>query len=121
MIIKLGKYNEVRELLIENRTTGSQGHVCYQDRGWRISVARAAVNMGVEEMGVQTRDRVHTISLRVRNESRYASGHCGAIKGVLACNKIDIDWKIKKVGTLRSQVHWLRGLPMRWCKWHKVA
>ena len=52
MIIKLKKYNEIRELLIENRTTGSQGHVSYWDRGWRVSITRAAVHMGVEEMGM---------------------------------------------------------------------
>jgi len=52
MIIKLGKYNEIRELLIENRTTGSQGHVSYWDGGQRVSVTRAAVCMRVEEMGM---------------------------------------------------------------------
>jgi len=49
MIIELERYNEIRELLIENRTTGMQGHICYQDRGWRVSVTMAAVHMGVEE------------------------------------------------------------------------
>src|SRR5882724_10461633 len=29
-IIELGKYNSAEELLIETRTTGSQGHVYYQ-------------------------------------------------------------------------------------------
>ena len=38
MIIKLRKYNKVRELLIEIGTTGLQGHVCYWDRGQRVSV-----------------------------------------------------------------------------------
>src|SRR5882724_1490455 len=71
MIIKLRKYNEIRELLIENRTTGSQEHVSYWNGGWSVSVTRVAVHMGVEEMGVQTRDRVHTINLQVGNESRY--------------------------------------------------
>src|SRR5882724_11237865 len=52
MIIKLERYNEIRELLIENRTTRSQGHVCYQDGGQRVSVTMAAVHMGVEEMGM---------------------------------------------------------------------
>jgi len=52
MIIKLERYNKIRELLIENRTTGSQGHICYQDRDWRVSVTRAAVCMGVEEIGM---------------------------------------------------------------------
>jgi len=54
MIIELEKYNEIGELLIENRTTGSQGHVCYQNGGWSISVARAAVCMEVEETGMRT-------------------------------------------------------------------
>ena len=48
MIIKLERYNKISELLIENRTTGSQGHVCYQDGGQRVSVTMGAVHMGVE-------------------------------------------------------------------------
>ena len=52
MIIELEKYNKARELLIENRTTGSQGHICYWDGGWRASVTKAAVCMGVEETGM---------------------------------------------------------------------
>jgi len=54
MIIKLVRYNEIRELLIEDRTTGLHGHICYWVRGWRVSVTRAAVCMEVEEMGMQT-------------------------------------------------------------------
>ena len=54
MIIKLEKCNEIEELFIENRTAGSQGHVCYWNGGWRVSVARVAVHMGVEETGMQT-------------------------------------------------------------------
>ena len=46
MIIKLRKYNGIGKLLIENRTTGSQGHVSYQDRGQEASVTRVAVHMG---------------------------------------------------------------------------
>jgi len=57
MIIKLGIYNEIGELLIENRATGSQGHVCYWDGGQRVSVTLAAVCMGVKEMGMQTGHR----------------------------------------------------------------
>jgi len=52
MIIGLGKYNSAKELLIETRTTGSQGHVCYQDGDWRASVTRVAVHMGLEETGM---------------------------------------------------------------------
>jgi len=43
---------EIGRLLVENRATGSQGHICYQDRGWGVSVTRLAVHMGVEEMGM---------------------------------------------------------------------
>ena len=42
MIIELERYNEIRELLIEDRTTGSHGHLCYWDRGQRVSVTRDA-------------------------------------------------------------------------------
>jgi len=52
MIIKLGKYNSVEELLIETRTTGPQGHICYWNGDWRASVTRAAVRMGLEGMGM---------------------------------------------------------------------
>ena len=83
MIIELERYNEIRELLIGNRTTGSQGHVCYWDGGWRVSVTTAAVHKWIEEMGMLTRNRAHTIGLWVRNESRYAYGHCRAIREVL--------------------------------------
>jgi len=51
MIIELERYNEIREVLIENGTTGLQGHICYWDGGWRVSVTMVAVCMGVEEMG----------------------------------------------------------------------
>jgi len=39
---------------MENKTTGSQGHICYWDGGWRVSVTMVAVHMGVEEMGMRT-------------------------------------------------------------------
>ena len=54
MIIKLRKYNEIGELLIENRTTGSQAQVIYQDQVWGAPVTRAAVRMGVRETGMRT-------------------------------------------------------------------
>ena len=49
MIIELVRYNEIRGLL---GATGSWGHVCYRDRGWRVSVTTVAVHMGVKEMGM---------------------------------------------------------------------
>jgi len=48
------KYNEIGELLIENRTTGSQAQVIYRDEVREASVTRAAVRMGVRETGMQT-------------------------------------------------------------------
>ena len=45
MIIKLRKYIEVGELLIEKGITGSQAQVIYWDRDWRVSVIRVAVCM----------------------------------------------------------------------------
>ena len=63
MIIELGKYNKIRELFIEKRTTGLQGHVCYWDGGQRVSVTKVAVHMGVKEMGMGTGNRAHTIGL----------------------------------------------------------
>ena len=54
MIIELRKYNEIRELLIENRTAGSQAQVSYRDMFQEASVTRAAVHMGVKGMGMQT-------------------------------------------------------------------
>ena len=52
MIIELRKYNSAKELLIETRTTGSQAQVSYWDRVWEAPVTRAAVHMGVKEMGM---------------------------------------------------------------------
>jgi len=51
MIIKLQKYNEIGELLIETETTGSWGHICYRDRGWRVSVTTVDLHMGRKELG----------------------------------------------------------------------
>ena len=52
MIIELRKYNEIRELLIRDRTTGLQAQVSYQDMVWKGSVTRAAVHMGLKETGM---------------------------------------------------------------------
>jgi len=51
MIIELRRYNEIWELLIEIRTTGSQGHMCYLDGGWRISVTYGSCLHGGERYG----------------------------------------------------------------------
>jgi len=52
MIIELRKYNKIGGLLKGNRTTGSQAQVSYQDGVQEASVTRAAVRMGVKEMGM---------------------------------------------------------------------
>jgi len=52
MIIELGNYNGIGDLVIENRITGSQEHVCYQDGDWRVSVTRVAVRMEVKGTGM---------------------------------------------------------------------
>jgi len=57
MIIELGKYNEIGELLMGNRTTGSQAQVSYWDGFQESSVTRAAVHMGVKETRMRTRYR----------------------------------------------------------------
>src|SRR5882724_3470871 len=57
MIIELRRYNEIRELLIENRTTGSLAHVGYWDGVREAYVTRVAVHIGVKEMGMQTGHR----------------------------------------------------------------
>jgi len=50
IIIELRKYNQIRELLIENRTAGLQVQVEYWDVVREASVTRAAVHMGVKGM-----------------------------------------------------------------------
>ena len=57
MIIELEKYNSAKELHIETRATGSQGHICYWNGDWRASVTRAAVRMELEGTGMRTGHR----------------------------------------------------------------
>ena len=52
MIIELRQYNEVRELHIENRTAGLWAQVSYRGMIRKASVTKAAVRMGVTEMGM---------------------------------------------------------------------
>ena len=50
MIIELVQYNKIRDLLIENGTTGLWGHICYWDGGQKVSVTMTAVCMGRKGM-----------------------------------------------------------------------
>ena len=52
MIIELREYNEIGELVIGDRVTGSQAQVSYWDEVRGASVTRVAVRMGVKEMGM---------------------------------------------------------------------
>jgi len=52
LIIELRKYNEIRELLIENGNHKVTAQVSYWDRVWEASVTRAAVHMWVKETGM---------------------------------------------------------------------
>ena len=54
MIIELRRYSENGELHIENGTAGSQAQASYRDVIWEASVTKAAVCMGVTEMGMRT-------------------------------------------------------------------
>jgi len=74
MIIELRKYNEIGELLIENRTTGSQAQVSHRDKVREASVTRAAVCMGVKGTQCKQDTGAHTISLRIGIKNRYAYG-----------------------------------------------
>ena len=91
MIIELGKFNSAEELLIETRTTGSQGHVYYRDKDWRTSITRAAVRIGLEGTGMRTGHRGAYKWVQIGNEHRGAGDECGAIKEALAFNNIEIE------------------------------
>ena len=45
MIIKLRKYNKIRELLIENVGKGLWGYICFQHGGWKVWRTTAAVHV----------------------------------------------------------------------------
>ena len=90
MIIELRKYIEVRELLIEDGTTGSQAQVIYQDGDQMASVLGQLSAWRRRGHGCKQGTGAHTIGLQVRNENRHPY-NCGEIKEALACNKIEIE------------------------------
>ena len=117
MIIELRRYIEVRELLIENRTTESQGHVPYWDGVWRVSVTRVAVRMEEKGMGMWTGYR--------GTYNWPLSWEWGQVCiWALWRNQRSISMQYdrnrsqeKRVGTLRSQDCQLSGQPTRWHRW----
>ena len=121
MIIKLGKYNQIGELLIRKRTTGLQAQVNYQDGVQEALVTMAAVHMGVKETGMQTRYRGTYNQPPSWDQDQGRMQALQSNQEVLAGNKLEIDWKEKRVGTLRSQVRRSDGLPMRQHRWCMVA
>src|SRR5882724_4468056 len=113
MIIELRRYREIGEPHIEKGTTGLQAQVSYRDEVQEVSVTRAAVCMGVEEMGMRTwnrgaykwplsrdREQVHVRALQSNQKS---------------INTPQDRYRLeeKRVGALRSQVRWLSSLLMR--------
>jgi len=77
VIIELKRYNEVRELLIGKAATGSQGHIGYWDRGWRVYVTMAAVCMGMKGMGMQAGHKgaiMHHFSMELLSTSDLGGG-----------------------------------------------
>src|SRR5882724_1199412 len=98
MIIELGKYNEIGELLIGTRTTGFQAQVNYQDGLQEAPVTMVAVHMGVEETGMQTR---HRGAYNQPPSWDQDQGHVWTLQSnseALACNKMEIDWKKRGLG-----------------------
>jgi len=77
---RTGIYNSAEELLIETRTTGSQGHVCYQNGDWSISVTGWLSTWRRKGQGCEQGTGAHTIGLQVGNENRHTYNHCRAIK-----------------------------------------
>ena len=70
MIIKLERYNEIGELLIGIGTTGLQGHICYWDRGQRVSVTMVAVCMGRPLCTQMAADICHKVQVVVHDPQR---------------------------------------------------
>ena len=65
MIIELGKDNETRELLMGNRTTGSQAQVSYQDgvQEAPVTMAELASKSGSRPgMPADTAEKIRSIS-----------------------------------------------------------
>ena len=114
MIIELRKYNEIRELLIRNRTTGSQAQVSYWDEVRRASVTRAAVCMEVEQMGMQAGYRNAYKQLPSRDQEQVCVLALRSIQKSISTPEDKNRSKEKGVGTLRSQGRQLSSLPMRW-------
>ena len=116
MIIELGKYNEIRELLIRNRTTVFQAQVSYQDGLLEASVTRVAPHgFGGDRDANRVQGHVQSASESGSRPSMHAdtAEQLRSISMLLYINRL----REKRVGTLRSQVHQLGGLLMRWW-WH---
>src|SRR5882724_2712735 len=97
MIIELRKYNEIRELLMEKRTTGSQAQVGYRDGVREAPVTRVAVRMGVKETGMRT-GCIGAYNQPLSWDLEQVCGHCGAIRKALAHYKTEIDWRKRGLG-----------------------
>jgi len=92
MIIKLERYNEIGELLIGIGTTGLQGHICYWDRGQRVSVTMVAVCMGRPLCTQMAADVCHKVQVVVHDMQRvHLMVVCCRVQPIsLGCTQVDV-------------------------------
>jgi len=57
MIIELESYKQNQRTTYRDWNHRLHGHICYWDRGQRVSVTMVAVHMGVKEAWLQTGHR----------------------------------------------------------------
>jgi len=91
MISKLERYNKIRELLIENGTTGLWGHIHYQDGGWSASVNYDGCPHWEEGDGDVNRTQGH---IQLVSESGMGAGmHTTTVEQSRSINKMEIAGK----------------------------
>src|SRR5882724_9913805 len=105
---------KVRELLLEDGTIGLQAQVSYRDKVREVSVTRAAVCMGVEEMGMQTGHRGAYKWPPSRDQEQVCVQALQSNQKSISMPQDRNRLKEKRVGALRSQVCWLSSLLMKW-------
>jgi len=82
MIIKLRKYNEIRELLIENRTTGSQAHLSYWDGDANRAqghIQSASKSGSRTSMHMSTAEQSESISMQ-KDRNRLENKEVGTLR-----------------------------------------
>jgi len=113
MIIELRKYNEIRKILIENRSAGLLAQVSYRDVFQGASVTRAAVHMGVKDMGMLTGHRGTYKQPPSRDREQVCMQLLQSNQKSLSMLQDGNRLGEKRVGALRSQVRQLSCLITR--------